>query len=248
MDSRMPSEQEIRDALNGLTVQEVSYGPSDRMYVLGGNSVEDLREFVSNVGEDIVFMQRTYVDREALRIPPELLSDLPMEVIGGVQLDSHRFNRDLDSMDLSSPSEIRLFAVYNGREFGIRFIDCDLDSFSRITPEERVAVFVRERIARSTKPPAKPPISAMKEDPLIERFADLLIKDPEYRRQRNDDERFYYVIKIARRPGNAELKEALMREDGKNFTTEKVRRVVKLSLKKMDVSKAEVRQMVFDKQ
>ena len=108
--------------------------------------------------------------------------------------------------------------------------------------------FVRERLARNVKPAERPNLAVMKEDPLIERFSDLLIKDPEFRKLRTDDERFYYVIKIARRPGNAELKEAVMREDGRNFTTEKVRKVVRLSLKKMDVTKADVRQMVFDKQ
>ena len=108
--------------------------------------------------------------------------------------------------------------------------------------------FVRERLARNTKTTEKPNLSVMKEDPLIESFSDLLIKDPEFRKLRSDDDRFNYVIKIARRPGNAELKPAVMREDGRNFITEKVRRVVRLSVRKMDVSKADVRQMVFDKQ
>lgn len=247
MDTCMPSAEEIRDSLNGLTVQEVS-GRRPDIFILGGNTLEDLKAFASGIGETVVFMEREYVDRESLLIRPETLLDLPLEILGGVQLDSHRFNRDLGAMDLSSPVETILFVVYRGREFGISFVDADLDTFRRITPEERVAGFVRERLARNVKPAEKPSLAVMKEDPLIERFSDLLIKDPEFRKLRTDDERFYYVIKIARRPGNAELKEAVMREDGKNFTTEKVRRVVKLSLKKMDVSKAEVRQMVFDKQ
>ena len=247
MDTCMPSAEEIGDSLNGLTVQEVS-GRRPDIFILGGNTLEDLKAFASGIGETVVFMEREYVDRESLLIRPETLLDLPLEILGGVQLDSHRFNRDLGAMDLSSPVETILFVVYRGREFGISFVDADLDTFRRITPEERVAGFVRERLARNVKPAEKPSLAVMKEDPLIERFSDLLIKDPEFRKLRNDDERFYYVIKIARRPGNAELKGAIMREDGKNFTTEKVRKVVRLSLKKMDVTKADVRQMVFDKQ
>ena len=247
MDPCMPSAEEIREALNGLTVQEVT-GRSSEMYILGNNGYGDLAGFAVAVGESVVFMQRTYVDRNVLRIEPESLSDLPLEIVGGVQLDSHRFNRDLESMDLSSPVEVRLFVVYNGCEFGIRFVDADLDTFRRITPDERVAVFVKERLSRAVRPVDKPSMSAMKEEPMIESFSDLLIKDPEFRKLRNDDERFYYVIKIARRPGNAELKGAIMREDGKNFTTEKVRRVVKLALRKMDVTRADIQQMVFDKQ
>ena len=246
MGSRMPSAEEISGSLNGLTVQEVS-GRDPDMYILGENCLGDLRSFADTVGESVVFMERVFVDRDALRIEPEALLDLPLEILGGVQLDSHRFNRDLEAMDLSSPVEIRLFAVHNGREFGIRFVDQELDSFRRITPEERVEGFVRDRISRNTKTSEKPNLSVLKEDPLVERFADLLIKDPEFRKLRTDDERFYYVIKIARRPGNAELKGAVTREDGKNFTTEKVRRVAKLAVRKMDVSKADVRQMVFDK-
>ena len=247
MDPRMPTADEIRDSLDGLTVQEVS-GRRPDIFILGGNTLEDLKSFASGIGESVVFMERVYVDRDALAIRPETLLDLPLEILGGVQLDSHRFNRDLAAMDLSSPVEIILFAVYRGREFGIRFVDQDLDTFRGISPEERVEGFVRERLARNVKPAERPNLAVMKEDPLIERFSDLLIKDPEFRKLRTDDERFYYVIKIARRPGNAELKEAVMREDGRNFTTEKVRKVVRLSLKKMDVTKADVRQMVFDKQ
>ena len=247
MDSRMPSADEIRSTMDGFTVQEVS-GRFPDLFILGGNTLDDLKSFASSIGESVVFMEREYVDRESLLIQPETLLDLPLEILGGVQLDSHRFNRDLCAMDLSSPVETILFVVYRGREFGVRFVDGDLDAFRCVLPEERVEGFVRERLARNTKTTEKPNLSVMKEDPLIESFSDLLIKDPEFRKLRSDDDRFNYVIKIARRPGNAELKPAVMREDGRNFITEKVRRVVRLSVRKMDVSKADVRQMVFDKQ
>ncbi len=241
----IPSDEDVSAALEGLSIVRVSSETPTPMYILGDNSLGDLKAFAALMGITAVFSEPAYVDPAALRIDDRLLEDLPPEIRSGVQLDAHSFNRELDRMVLSAPVELRVFALHEGRAFGVRFVDEELDAFRRFTAEDRLEGFVRSRTEKVPAGRSMEGLSAQREDPGIERFVELLIKDPEYRRMPNDDERFNYVVKVARRPGNDALREGIAREGGRGFSTEKVRRVVALSVKRMDLGRTEPKQMVF---
>ncbi len=241
----IPGDDVISEALGGLYTVRVRADSPTPLYVLGEGTLGDLRAFAERMGISTVFIEPDYVDTSALRIGQELVDGVPEDVRPGVQLDAHRFNRELDLMDLSSPVELRAFVLYEGKAFGVRFTDGELDAFRRFTAADRLAGFVKERSEKVSGPRTLEGLSAQKEDPGVERFVELLIKDPEYRRMLNDEERFNYVVKVARRPGNDALREGIAREGGKGFSTEKVRRIVALSVKRMDLSRSEPKQMVF---
>ncbi len=243
----IPDNEYISTVLEGLhTVRVRSESPTS-MYILGEGRLEDLRAFADMMGIKAVFLESVPVDPSALRIGPELLEGLPSEIRPGVQLDVHRFNRELEAMDLSAPAELRIFVLYEGKAFGTVFVDRELDSFRRYTARERLEDFVEAR-SQKMQGRSMEGLSAMREDPGVERFVELLIKDPEYRRMAKDDDRFNYVIKVARRPGNDTLREGISREGGKGFSTEKVRRIVALSVKRMDLGRSEPKQMVFGRE
>ncbi len=247
MSASIPDYDTVRTALKGVNLVRVRADGPTSVYILGDNRLEDLLDFIRMEGISTAFAEPTYIDASSLAIGPELLDTVPSELRPGVQLDAHRFNRELGSMDLSSPVELRVFVLYGGKAFGVRYTDGELDAFRRFSAADRLEAFVRERSSKVPGNRTMDGLSTQREDPGVERFVELLIKDPEYRRMPNDDERFNYVVKVARRPGNDALREGISREGGKGFSTEKVRRVVALSVKRMDLSRSEPRQMVFDR-
>lgn len=241
----IPGDDEILSIFEGFNLFRVRAEIPTLMYVVGEGKLEDLRSFAESMSICTVFVESEPVDPSELRISDELLDGVPQEIRPGVQLDAHRFNRELDGMDLSSPAELRIFVLYEGKAFGSVFVDPELDAFRKFSARERVEEFVRARSQKVQGSRVMEGLSTQKEDPGVERFVELLIKDPEYRRMPDDNERFNYVLKIARRPGNDTLREGIMKDGGKGFSTEKIRRIVSLSVKRMDLSRSEPKQMVF---
>lgn len=241
---KVPTGEMIGSVFGDLRMFEVSSEKPVDLLVLGDNSLEALKAFVDGMSIPAVFVERKYLTLDDLLIKGEHYMGISLELLGGVQFDSHIFNRDIGNVDLSDPIELTLFALYEGKAFGVHYVDSDLDDLRRISPAERVSMFVdarREKLRSQTR------LVAMKNDPVVERFIELLVHDHMYKNLRDENDRFNYVIKISRRPGNDELRKCICKEDGK-FSTEAVRKVMNLSWARIEpVKGSEHQQMVFDK-
>lgn len=244
MISGIPSDDELRSLFKDVSLFDIHAESPTQIYTFQNDTVDSLLDFIGRLEISVVFAERIYVCKDDLKIRNEMFQGLKLDIIGGVQFDSHRFNRDLESMDLSSPVELRLFALYEGKAFGVRFVDEGLDSLRKVKPEQRVEMFAEER---RNKLKDQNIITAKKEDPMIERFSEVLVLDRLYRNLRDDYERFNYVIKIARRPGNDNLKKAILKDDGSGFNNDRIRQVVALTMRKTDPNSGDTVQMVFGK-
>lgn len=240
---KVPSSEEIRSCLPDCRIVKVGPCGHCEMYTLG-DGLSDIGRFVSQHRVRTVFVEPVYICREDLRITDDHLKGLGLDILGGVQFYSHRFNRDLEYMGLSSPVELRVFVLFEGREFGVLFTDTDLDRLRRITPEVRVAGFAEER-RRSVR--GNMPLSEKRADPMQEKFADVLVQDPVFRSLRTDRDRFNHVMKVARRPGNDQLLKCVMKEGGNGFSMEKIRSVLSIIEERAGTGDGGPKQMVFDR-
>ena len=236
------AKEETERVFEGFDIFEVRAPFPTELYVVGDGSLEELRRFADSMGIRGLFIEDLLISPDDLKIGQEHFRGLGLDILGGVQLDSHVFNRDVDSMDLSSPVETRIYVLHQGRAFGVLYTDPELDALRHITPESRVEAFAEERRSKARD---RLRMSPMKDDPDMERFAEILSQDRQYRELNNDADRFYFVMKIARRPGNDALKKAVCKDDG-GFSMEKVRRVLSMAEQKVNLTRPEPRQMVFD--
>ena len=238
----IPSDDDIDAALAGFSRFEITAPSPTEIHILGGNTLGDLSEFMRAAGIPLYFAERTYVDRERLKIRPEHLRGLGLDILGGVQLDSHVYNRDMEDLDISAPVELRLFALYGGRAFGIIAINEDLQPLLQVRPEERVAEFAESRRAKARE---RISMEEKKADPVHEKFSEVLVLDRQFRALTDDYERFQYVMKIARRPGNDAFKKSVLRPDGGGFSMDQIRRVLSICEEKTGESSPETKQMTF---
>ena len=84
-----------------------------------------------------------------------------------------------------------------------------------------------------------------KADPVHEKFSEVLVLDRQFRALTDDYERFQYVMKIARRPGNDAFKKSVLRPDGGGFSMDQIRRVLSICEEKTGESSPETKQMTF---
>lgn len=238
----IPSDQEIDACLDGLKRFDVTSPVPTVPIIIGDGSIAALKDFADTAGIRLFFVERTFVDRDNLKITPDHLKGLGLDILGGVQLDSHVYNRDMDAIDLSAPAEIRIYVLYEGRPFGIIADNPDLKPLLSLRPKDRVAEFVEARRAKARE---RISLDVKKADPVHEKFSETLVLDRQFRALTDDYERFQYVMKIARRPGNDAFKKSVFKADGSGFSMELIRRVLSICEEKTGDAPAETRQMVF---
>ena len=210
--------------------------------VIGDNTLASLRDFAEAAGIGLFFVERTFIDRDSLKIFPIHLKGLGLDILGGVQLDSHVYNRDMDAVDLSAPVEMRVYVMHEGRAVGIVAEDPDMKPLLSVKPEERVAEFAEARRAKARD---RISMEEKKADPVHEKFSEVLVLDRQFRALTDDYERFQYVMKIARRPGNDAFKKSILRPDGGGFSMDQIRRVLSICEEKTGESAPETKQMTF---
>jgi len=241
-DLLIPSDGEISDALSGMRRFDIVPPVPTAVCIVGDNTLAALKDFADAAGIGIFFVERTFIDRDSLKIFPIHLKGLGLDILGGVQLDSHVYNRDMDSIDLSSPEEMRIYVMHEGRPVGIVAENPDLKPLLSVRPEERVAEFVEARRAKARE---RISMEEKKADPVHEKFSEVLVLDRQFRALTDDYERFQYVMKVARRPGNDAFKKSVLRPDGGGFSMDQIRLVLSICEEKTGESSPETKQMTF---
>ena len=236
------TDEEINSGMEGFRRFDVTSPEPTVLSVLGNGSLADLRDFADAAGIRFYFVEKIFVDRESLKIFPIHLNGLGLDILGGVQLDSHIYNRDLDSIDFSTPAEIRVYVLYEGRAFGLVEENPDYRTILATRPEDRVAEFAE---ARRAKARARISLEEKKNNPAHEKFSEVLVLDRQFRALSDDYSRFQYVMKIARRPGNDTLLNSILRPDGSGFSMDKIRQVLSICEEKTGESVPETKQMTF---
>ncbi|MCQ2079390.1 MAG: hypothetical protein MJZ38_04965 [archaeon] len=239
----IPTEEILREAFSGLSVHNVTSDVPTEVLVLEGGDLGAIASFSREAGGSHVFIERMPLDLGRILIREEHYGDLPLPILGGVQLDSHIFNRDINALDLDRPVEMRIYTLYQGKAFGVHLVNEELDTLRRLTPEERVAGFAE---ARRQKLKDNIGMAPRKEDPRHERLSEILVADRQYRALKTDADRCNHVMKIARRPGNDQLRRSIMKEDGSGFSMEQIRKVVAIVNRKTDLSTPVHTQMTFE--
>lgn len=126
---------------NGFVTTEVHFFLDDDedFVILGDNTVDDMTEFMASHGITSLFYEYTYVDESDFYIvPPEdsIWDDDP-EFAEALNEMVDDWNDEVYEQDFSEPGYLYLFALYEGRVFGVELWNPDyakfleLDSFDR---------------------------------------------------------------------------------------------------------------------
>ena len=125
---------------NGLIATEVHgfLADGEGFALLGDSTPEDMADFVRSHGITSMFYEYTYVDESDFYVvPPDLESEDDQEFEEALEAKVDAWNDRVYDTDFTEPGYLYLFAIYQGRVFGIETVNPDYAEFLDIDPFDR---------------------------------------------------------------------------------------------------------------
>ena len=125
-------EEEIEDfaKANGFLLTEVTdfLAPGEAFAILGDNTPEYMAEFMKSHGITSLFYEYEYIDESdayAMPYTDDITEGMEPELAEAVVKAFDAWNDEVDSTDFSEPALLYLYALYEGRVFGIEMWNPD---------------------------------------------------------------------------------------------------------------------------
>lgn len=125
-----------------IPVQEVSgmFDDYESPFILGRNTVDDLKAFADAVGSKVVLVEYNYVDGEELivDISDEALEGLFGEGAGEAADIIAEHNDAIMAEDWEAPYAVNVFVMHEGQPFGIKVYNDVYEDDLLIDPEDYI--------------------------------------------------------------------------------------------------------------
>lgn len=134
-------EEEVEDfaKANGFILTEVTdfLADDETLVILGDNTPEDMAEFMKSHGIDSLFYEYQYLDESdayAMPIIDDITEGMDTEMSEAVSEAFDRWNDEVDETDFSQPALLYLYAIFQGRVFGIEMWNPDFVKYLEDDP------------------------------------------------------------------------------------------------------------------
>ena len=134
-------EEEVEDfaKANGFILTEVTdfLADDEALAILGDNTPEDMAEFMKSHGIDSLFYEYQYLDESdayAMPFMDEITESMDAEMSEAVVEAFDRWNDEVDEADFSQPALLYLYAIFQGRVFGIEMWNPDFVKYLEDDP------------------------------------------------------------------------------------------------------------------
>ncbi len=116
--------------VNGFILTEVTdfLAPHEALAILGDNTPEYMADFMRAHGISSLFYEYEYIDEyDAYALPPDDITEgMEPEMVEAINLGFDDWNDEVDDTDFSNPALLYLYAIYEGRVFGIEMWNPEL--------------------------------------------------------------------------------------------------------------------------
>lgn len=119
---------------NGFLATEVTdfLAPDEAFAILGDNSPEYMADFMKSHGITSLFYEYDYIDESdayAFAMDDDLTEGMEPEMADAVRKSFDDWNDEVDETDFSQPALLYLYAVFEGRVFGIEMWNPDFEKY-----------------------------------------------------------------------------------------------------------------------
>ena len=150
-------EDQIKDYAesNGFMATEVTdfLAPDEAFAILGDNTPEYMADFMRSHGIESLFYEYDYLDESDAYVYPlddDVTEGMEPAVAEAVNKVFDDWNDEVDNTDFSEPALLYLYAIYQGRVFGI-----DVEPGLPQVPRGRPGAHVPVRLPQQPGPPSR---------------------------------------------------------------------------------------------
>lgn len=124
---------------NGFLATEVTdfLGDDEPFAILGDNTPEYMADFMKSHGIGSLFYEFDYIDESdayAFAMDDEITEGMEPEMADAVRKAFDDWNDEVDETDFSEPALLYLYAIYEGRVFGIEMWNPDFEKYLEDDP------------------------------------------------------------------------------------------------------------------